>query len=340
MAPQYRPVSVSLNGLPPEVFGAPKDFTFMDAMKEEEALQASQQTNQSNQMVLQQKQGMIDALREKYATQDPTTLDQGDVLNTAKGISMKNGDLGSMLDIIRAERSYATTDRQLTEEEALQLGVEPGTPLSVARAILRSRDLEQEQERFDDPTRVLNRQLDATLKDQRATGTQIRPPTPQQVQKIGAGDAFIAQMEDMEATYIPYISQNRGTRFLEAAVNTNSPESRLYGELNLAAKQAALSLEDRVTDQDYKTIQDIATVQALDTNETVIDRMQRLKDFIKRRNAADLNAMSAGGFNASGLQNRGQFQLPSTAPSQSGGLPRNEDGSPLTREQFLSQRGR
>lgn len=317
--PAYKPLAVNVQGSLPGVFDtAPNSFE--EQRKQAEALQAQELANQINEVAAQKAQQNFDretqlseALKAQFGVQEDGTTPEFDpqsALKLAGSLAIQQGDIDTALNVEKATRSYASNDRVLTDVEATQLDVPIGTSLSVAKALLRARDLEQADARFNDPTRVANRELDALLKDQRSTGTQIRPPTAAQVQKIGAGDAFIAQMDNMEQTYIPQISENRGARFLEAAVNPNSPEARLYGELNLAAKQAALSLEDRVTDQDFKTIQDIATPQKLDTNETIINRMARLKEFIQRRNAADLNAMEAGGFNASGLQNRQPFMIP------------------------------
>lgn len=349
MAPQYRPVSVSLNGLPPEVFGAPKDFTFMDAMKEEEMLQNAQQSNDANQIILQQKKGIIDALRQKYAGADPSTFDPAEALSIAKRAAMGTGDIGTMLDIRRAERSYANGDRQLTDEEAAQLDMPPGTTLSVARAILRNKDLEQEQQRFEDPTRVLNRELDATLKGQRATGTSFQKVSDTELGKLENADGSLQSIGEIKGLLNQVqpgaLSALAAGQVTDLYKDPGSPAYRMYARLELLKKQVA-----RMNDSGALTELDVSMFQPLTVGSPIFDdknslaqRMQDLEGYIRGKQQSIITR------NEQGYRNMDRFKDSlesvgsaggSSAPSQSGGLPRNSDGTPLTREQFYSQRGR
>lgn len=316
--PAYKPLAVNVQGSLPGVFDTAA-VDFGDAQKAAEALQAQELANQINEINAQKAQQAFDAenqlresLKQQFGTQEDgttPTFDPNAALETAMRLAGQQGDLDTMLNVTKAQRTLSG-DRELTDVEAAQLNVPLGTTLSVARAMQRSRDLQLETDKFKDPLRVQNRELDATLKEQRSTGTQIRAPTEAMVNKIGASDAFDTYIQNIEDTYMPYVSENRGERFLARAVNPNSAEARLNNELQLAAKQAALSMEPRVTDQDYQIIANIATPNDLDTNETIIDRMHRLRQFVKTRIESDLNAADAGGYNVEGLKNRATFANP------------------------------
>jgi len=291
--------------------------------------------------------GAEDQMTDKVGEFDPTNA-----LKTAQRIALQQGDLDTALNVQKGLNTFSNSaNRVLTPEEIASLqaqGLEviDGETLAGARlkmalknsnvSVARS---DAVQKRFEENAPI--RDLNETLLKQKTTGTQIRPATEAQVNKIGSSDAFIAQMDDLESRYIPNLSEDRGSRFIQKAANPNSPEARLQGELKLAAKQAALSLEDRVTDADYKMLEDITTIGDLDTNATVIDKMHRLKEFIKRRNASDLNAMEAGGFNSEGLKARKPFMIPKAGSGggvTGGSVPRNPDGSVLSREQFMQLR--
>lgn len=310
--PAYKPLAVNVQGSLPGVFDTAA-IDFGDAQKAAEALRAQELANQINTINAQKAQQNFDreneltnSLKSQFGPQEDGStpdFDPNAAYETAKRIAIQHGDVDTALNITKAQRSLSG-DRELTDVEATQLGVPLGTTLSVARAMQRSKDLQLETTKFNDPLRIQNRELDATLKEQKSTGTQVRAPTEAMVNKIGASDAFDTYIQNIEDTYMPYISENRGERFLASSVNPNSAAARLNNELKLAAKQAALSMEPRVTDQDYQIIADIATPNDLDTNETIIDRMHRLRQYVKTRISSDLNAADAGGYNVEGLRNR------------------------------------
>ena len=333
MAPTYKPLTsagglTGAPGLPPEVFGAPQVRTIDDILREQEALRAQELANQSNEVMVAERQRIANegearrqAIRDQFGDQPTESFNPDEALSVIQRLSIQQGDLDTALAIERTQKerkgsaAYSPEERAILSKEFgydLPEGISP----SFANTLINLKGKNLYEQQINDPLLLKNREWNSILKEQQATGTQIRPPTSAQVAKFGAGDAFIQQMEDMEARYLPYISENRGERLLAAAVNPNSAAARLLGELNLAAKQAALSLEDRVTDQDYKTIQEIALPNDLDTMETARDRMARLKQFIRRRNDADLNAMQSGGFNTEGLRNRNQILIPRVGQGQ------------------------
>lgn len=325
MAPGYKPLTGAggLQGapnLPAEIFKPPQFQSIEDYDRAQAVLLAQELANQQNEIALQERQRIADeqatireSIKNQYAGQEEFDPRVG--LETAQRIAMQNGDYVTALNIEKTIKERSG-NQPLTPSQRTLLApmFEGGIPEGVSPSDLQLYGALQRgnvyADQVHDPLLAENRRINAILAHQRATGSQVRPPSAAQTAKIGAGDAFLAQMDDVEQTYIPYISENRGERFLANAVNPNSAAYRLSKELDLAAKQAALALEDRVTDKDYEIIQDIIQVNDLDTMETVLDKMNRLKIFVQRRNEADLNSMEGGGFNTKGLRNRPSLMIP------------------------------
>lgn len=330
MAPTYKPLPIP-SGLsaPPPVFTGTENLSFMDADAQWAQQRARELANQNNEVAVaeatrqaQEEKVYRDGLIQQFGTPDANGVipefNPDDALQVAQRLALGQGDIDRALAIERATREHKANSAldvpldpaTLAAYRQYMPGLPDGATERMVQGINKVRGTSVYSDQVHDPRLARNRELNATLQEQRATGTQVRPLTPGQVAKLGAGNAFIKQMEDMEARYVPYISENRGARFLAIAANPNSAAARLQGELELAAKQAALSLEDRVTDQDFQTIREITKIQNLDTIETVLDRMARLKQFIQRRNDSDLELMQKHGFNTEERPLPGSFQIP------------------------------
>ena len=350
MPPTYKPLTTAggltgAPGIPAEVFAPPPNRSFDQVLAEQALLRAQAAQAAEQERKIADQDALRTTLQQKFGPQQDGTTPQFDpdsALQIAQTYAIQSGDLNTALAIEKTQRERKESSLPLTESQMQLFGpalpgpIPPGTTtkdLALLGALQRTKGY---VDQVNDPKLARNRDLNAILMEQRATGTQVRAPTAAQVDEAGAANAFNRYMDNINQIYAPYLSENRAIRFLEAAANPNSAEARMFQELNLAAKQAALSLEARVTDRDFEVIQDIITPNKLDTNETILDRMYRLKQFVAIRREEKLNAMQAGGFNTRGLTDIVNTYKP-TNPGSSA-LPRNPDGSALTREQFMQLR--
>ena len=360
MPPSYKPIQVQApQGLTADAFATPS-LSWEDASKTQALLRAQQISNEANQLQLEErqrqeedKQRIRDALQTNFGGEwaglNPVNPDEAYQL--AQKVAIESGDWQTAMTIEKAGKGGALSpgQRQLFQSS---LGIEipadaTAQDLNTLAALQKAQTYAQQ---VSDPKIAKLRDLNAILAEQRATGNQIRPATAAQSGKVAAANSFIGQMDNLEQTYLPYVAENRAERFLTKAANPNSAEFRMQAELDLAAKSAALALEDRVTDKDFETIQKITLINDLDTPATVLDKMRRLKEYIYRRANEDVSAATANGFNVSGLRNPQSLQIPragtinvpnpeATPPLANYGLPRRADGRPLSREEFMAQRG-
>lgn len=326
--PAYKPLAVNVQGSLPGVFDTAA-IDFQDAQKQAEALQAQELANQINEIAAQRAQQNFDdqnqlreSLKQQFGQQEDGTtpnFDPNAALETAMRLAGQQGDLDSMLNVTKAQRTLSG-DRELTDVEAMQLGVPQGTTLSVAKAMQRSQDLNLERARFDDPLRIQNRTLDATLKEQATVGGQIRPMRAPDAIQLGELEEFGKKVDNVRDTYMPYISENRGERFLAAAVNPNSAAGRMKNELDLIATELAAAYNgSRLSDLDFRTMSKLVNYGELDTLGTISDKFDRLKDFTSMKHDTMLESLEKANFNVSNFKAQGSD--PITAGANSANAP-------------------
>jgi hypothetical protein len=345
MPPQYKtyepaPLSPYTMGLLQEVSSThPGDFNakYNDALKTKQAIESQQLNQQSVQMSLAEKQrqaaqekAQADALAIELGKMDTNApIDMNKVWEVVQRNAVKHNDIKTATDIERATRESAYGSNQLLDPGvALNLGLPPETTVAEARLAIKERERLDRNDRFGDEDVVRNRQLTVKLKAQQAAGEQIRPATPAQAAKVGAANAFMRVVDETNAKYIPYLSDNRAARWFDQVVNPNSAEARYANKLVLIAKTAALALEDRVTDKDSQIIENLTTPDARDTLATVIDKVQELRRYIELRLAEDLDAMKRGGFNTRGLENKYPAKDPNALAEELAGQP-SPSGTPV-----------
>lgn len=361
MPPSYKPLAAGIQGIPDEIFNTPS-VSWEDAQKTQALLRAQELNNQANEISLAEKQRIInsqkqlrDAISSQYGGMDPDSFDPDQALRTAEKLSFQTGDLDQALAIERARREHRAGVTPLSEVQRQFLmpslnGQEIPEGITVQdlnlRAALERGNTYAQQVgiQANDP----NRELNAETKRQRLLGEQIRPMTPSQVETLTEMNGLSGFVDNIKDRYLPYISENRGERFLDATVNPNSAAARMKGELDLIATQLAAAYNGkRLSDLDFKTMSKLVQVNDLDTMETVNDKLDRLKELMNLRKGNMLGALEQGRFNISGFKtpdsetigtSGAPENLPPLANYSQGRIPRNPDGSVLTREQFMKLR--
>jgi len=374
MPPSYKPLAAGVQGIPEEIFNNP-GITFEDAQKQQALARAQELANQrSEQQVRSEEMQIAEAQRqlEQQARQRDAIIgkfgagggefnpDEG--LRTAQRVALEGGDISTALDIEKALRarkigggfggSGSAANMPLPEAMRIaaseQLGIElpPGTTqkdIATLTGIMRTRTYADQVGTYvNDP----NRELNAQTKAARLAGEQVTKPSEKLALSVGASTAFGNEVDRTLERYVPYVSENRGVRFLAAMANPNSAAARYMGAVNLLAKQAALALEDRVTNEDYAIIKELSTPTELDTLETMMDKARELKGFIKRRTEQNLLAAESVNINVTKLKQMAGMSSPTPTPLTpgaapgGGGVPLNPDGTPLSREQFMALRNR
>jgi len=375
MPPSYKPLAAGIQGIPEEIFNNP-GITFEDAQKQQALARAQELSNQmqeqnvrknealigEQQRQLQQESQLRDALVSQYGggNVDMNSFDPDAALITAQKIALQNGDLNTAIAIEKTQRErragkaeaapLSDAQRELFQS---QLGTQlpPGATMKDVNTLAALARTNAYTGIANDPLRARNRELNGILMEQRTTGSQIRPMTAPQVDQVNTLDEFSAKAENIVNTYMPYMTTNRGVRFLEAAVNPNSPEAGLNRELGLlAAILAKAHNSGALSDQDYDRALPLLKPEALDTNENIMFKVQRAMENNGVAKAVKLAGFQSGGFNVGGFTNKGGGQQPDLAnygaPQQQsltprqGGVPLNPDGTPLSREQFMALRNR
>lgn len=373
MPPSYKPLSASTEAAPTGVFAAPPNPSFMDFEQAEALRRAQELTNQMNELKAQQMQQQFEAskqfgqaVQQQFGAQpDGSTpeFDPNAVLNLAQKYSAQGGDMGSFLDAAKIRNmSQNSSNRELAPEELDALsaqGIElaPGSTIANARIAISLKNSGISAQRANIYANDPNREINALLKQQKLEGKEIRPLNAEQLNTINEIDSLSSFVDNVKERYIPYISENRGERFLEASLNPNSAAARLKSELDLVATQLAAAYNGkRLSDLDFKTMSKLVQPSDLDTMETVIDRLNRLKEMTELRRTGLLNTLETGQFNVSNFKipragsaanaeiSPDATTLPpltnyGSAPGPaSTGVPKNSDGSPLTKEQFMALR--
>lgn len=350
MAPTYKPLTsagglTGAPGLPPEVFGAPQVRTIDDILREQEALRAQELANQSNEVLVAERQRIAQegearrqAIRDQYGDQPTESFNPDDALSVIQRLSIQQGDLDTALAIERTQKErkgsapYSEFDRQVIEKELGYPLPEGATPSLVNTLVnLKGKNLYEQQ--LNDPLLAQNRQLNAILKGQQATGTQIKHLTPEQTGQITELESFSGFVDNVKNRYLPYISENRAERFLAAAANPNSAAARLNGELNLVATQLAAAYNGkRLSDLDFQTMSQLLKPNDLDTLETVADRLDRAVEFAEMRKGKYLGTLETARFNVTGFQDPQNQKAPLLIPKvNQGQLPSLADyGAPKT----------
>jgi hypothetical protein len=308
MAPTYKPLSFTM----PQ-FEQPVDFfTAEQAYAKQRATEIAQEAAQADAEIKVRKAEADEKLRGALTEQFGASgeYDPDTAFNIAKKFAAESGDLESMINIEKAQRERSATRAPLTAQQRsfyepiLERPIPEGTTmqdLTTAGALQRANAYGAQT---DFNINSVNTDLRRRKLEQEVNGTRTRAPNTQETGMVGASDAATNLLDNISARYLPEIPENRGIRYAEAKANPNSAISRYVKDLSLAAKQVALSMEVRVTDQDYQIIADAAIPNDLDTMDTLIDKNQRLKDLVENRTRTNFNAMEGGGVNVTGLRNR------------------------------------
>lgn len=376
MPPVYKPLTsagglTGAPGVPAEIFNE-QALSLEDYERQNAQLRAQELANQSNEITVSQRQRAADqeaqlreALQSQYGGQDQSSFDPDAALQTAQRIALQSGDLDTALNIerITKERQQGTApltpqQRQLFEQqtgEALPEGITVRDLTTLAGLQKANTYAQQVGIYANDP----NRELRAQRLAKELTGEQLRPLNADQVNTLNELESFSGFVDNVKQRYLPYISENRAERFLAASVNPNSAAARLKSELDLVATQLAAAYNGkRLSDLDFQTMSKLVQVSDLDTMETVVDRLDRLKEFTDFRKGNFVETLGKGNFNVSNFRiprvsagGAGTAETPSavapvipgagqTPPLANYGVPRNPDGSKLTKEQFMALRNR
>lgn len=392
MPPSYKELPVQIpQGLIGDTFNQ-KAIDFTDAEKIQAALRAQELNNQAVQLSVDAKQRQADqekelrdALIAQYGADAPTDpndpnankYDPIEGYKTAQRISLQHGDLAAAKDAAMAQRSLqgGIQDRPLTDIEAVQLDVPPGTTLAVANSMLRSRNLGISAGNLDARNRGLNEAV-----DKRSDAIQSYAPGGYEanIDEKGQGPG----KKDGELFTVAITAHDRINNDLDmleqsfANSDPNDPtapeflkQKALLGDIQIALKQknnfgAALTAnEERLNNATNPVVlarPDVGAGTALinaGLGRDPLDSINNMRvilgadlesqafryKFKKSSNrpapSFDPNTNSPG--DISGAMDRsgaGTAGTPEVAGS--GTLPRNADGSPLSREQFMALRNK
>lgn len=310
MPPQYNPLQLaqSLTAPPPGVFN--QEATTWDQEKAKQAALLAQKLNnesmqvtvgqkqRADNMQIQQEQGLQQAFGPQADGSQPD-FDPNKALDIAKKIAAQNGDLGSMLEITKAQRQYQNPGTQLlSPEQLIEFDLPEGSTVADAKLAISMKNSGISQGNLDIRLNDPNRELNADLKRQRRDGTQVRPMTEKQTEAETAFEDLLTYSEDVKNTYAPYISENRGKRFLDEAVNPNSPAARMQNELTLLATTLAAGFNGkRLSDLDQRTMEKLVKINKLDTMETVLDKFDRIQSFARSRQKNFFDVLNRRGYN-------------------------------------------
>ena len=295
---------------------------------------------------------------------EPQNFDPIEGYKLAQQIAMQQGNLSAAAEASRAQKALqgGSQDRLLTDVEAMQLDVPPGTPLSVANSMLRARGIEGIQSRFDDPSLAKARDLNVTLKNQRATGTQFQNIGGPELTKIQSSEGALVSVGEVNGLVEQLdpgaLSALKAGKVTELYKDPGEPAYRMYATLDLLKKQVA-----RMNDSGALTQLDVDMFAPLtvgspiyDSQESLKQRMDDLARYIAKKKEIIIST------NERAFRNMDRFKdpawqngqpAPDAAPdvagavergagtaqvAGSGKLPRNPDGSVLTREQFMALR--
>lgn len=367
MPPSYKPLAAGIQGIPEEIFNNP-GITFEDAQKQQALARAQELSNQMQEQNVRKNEATIGEQQRQLAQEaqqrdaiiaqfgggnvDMNSYDPGAALSTLKRVAAQSGDVDTMLSIekIERERRTARAEQQPVSAEMLQYlnsmnsdnpsPIPAGATLRDITAAAGLRRTSSYADMMNDPVRAENRRLNGILMEQRTTGSQIRPMTAPQVDQVNNLDEFSAKADEIVNTYMPYMTENRGVRFLQQAANPNSAEAGLYRELGLlAAILAKAHNSGALTDQDYLRALPLLKPEALDTNENIMFKVQRAMETNAVAKAVKLAGFEKGNFNIGGFGSNSAPQQQGGAPRQ-GGVPLNQDGTPLSKEQFMALRNK
>lgn len=331
MPPTYKPLQAKVEGIPNEVFGAPGYQSIEDFDKMQAAALAQELNNQNNQITVQDRQRKFDqenqlrnALVARYGGADVQNFNPDEALQLAQSIALQNGDLDTALAVEKATRERNSANAPLTESQ-MQLyapflpggSVPPGTTMkdiATLSGLQRSSAYAQSTDVYaNDP----NRQLNADIKEKRLAGEHVGEVPKEISNEMAELDTLPQFVSNIKDRYLPYISENRGERFLAATANPNSAAYRMMKELNLVATQLAAAYNGkRLSDLDYKIASDIIQINDLDTMGTIVDKMDRLNEFMRIRKLAKINAYEKGGINMDRFKSSEKPETGQSAPFQ------------------------
>lgn len=347
MPPTYNPLQAAIpsSGIIGLDFNTPAiDFT--QAQQQQAQLLAQQLGNQQNEIrtdILkrqnEQANQLQDALKQQYGSMSPTdTFDPDAALKTAQRIALTQGDLDTALSIEKTKNQFTNSGNQLLSPEQLRNFRDAGIDLPDTATIAEARVA----------VALKNAGTNAGSLDIRS-GKGYRALPASETNTLNEIDSLGVFVDNIKQRYMPYISENRGERFLDAAVNPNSAAARMANELDLIATQMAAAYNGkRLSDLDFKTMSKLVQIQPLDTLETVSDKLDRLKEFMAIRKQNLVGSLDKAKYNVSKFQDNPDISgalgrsgaeqqggLPPLTDYSGGRLPRNPDGSPLSREQFM-----
>lgn len=329
MAPIYKPLTsaggiTGAPGLPAEVFAPPGRMTFDDAQKAEAILRAQQLANQSNEIKVGSQQAIHDALTQQYgpdAQQSQQEFNPQEALQTAQRLALQSGDIDTAINIERSRSSFQnSSNRQLSPEEvqslqAQGLDVIEGETLAGARLKMALKNsmnsmarADAVQGRFDELAPI--RQLDGTLKYQKATGTEFQKVSDTALsqlenadgalQSIGAVGGLLSQLDPGA------LSALRAGQITDIYKDPGSPAYRMYARLELLKKQVA-----RMNDSGALTELDVSMFQPLtvgspiyDDANSVAQRMNDLAGYIAAKQQSVIKR------NEQGYRNMDRFKDP------------------------------
>lgn len=329
---KYNPLPVSLDAAPKGIFDVQaNDLT--DYEKQNAALLAQQLANESNQMRVNETKRQLDdqaklrnALAAQYGGGDVTDFNPDEALRTAQRVALQQGDLDTALSIERTQRERSGESpltaaqmefyQPIFGDRKIPQGITM-KDLTTSSALNKANSYAQQVEtQASDPNRVLN----ALLKQQDLTGEKIKELTPEQESTLNSFDSLSGMIDGIKQKYLPFISENRGIRFLDLTTNPNSPASRMQNELSLVTAEIAKAYNgSRLSDADIKVMAPLTQINNLDTLETVNDKLNRIKEIMNNKKISFISNLARGRVNTSGY---GGPQLPLITRDLSGLLPR------------------
>ncbi|MBL0320545.1 MAG: hypothetical protein IPP74_14815 [Alphaproteobacteria bacterium] len=245
-------------------------------------------------------------------------------LDLGEGLALKYGMLDEAARLQNSKRT-AGGDRLLTDTELAQFGLPEGSTVQTLKADQAAKRLALGNKNSAIADR---RTVTSETNTKIRQGTAPKGLTDSEVQSYNALDDLSSLTKNVKETYMPYISENRAERFLAAATNPNSAAARMQAELTLLTTQMAAAWNGkRLSDLDYKTMAPLTQINDLDTLETVSNKLDRLEQIASIRRDNLTSNLEKSGRNVDNFKvkkaNRAPFDVP-----------RNADGSVLTKEQF------
>lgn len=298
MPPSYKPRPIPQGMLPQDLFQSDGMMSLDQAQAlhaqeraRELALEAQEMNFEEKQRLLAQEEAQREKLKAEFGPRPDGTepeFDPDKAWNIVEKLAIQNGDIKTATEVARARR-ILREERILTDEEAITMGVPPGTTLQVAHAMLRAKDLNDRQSRFFDPTQSQIRDQNLTLKEQQATGTQYQKISDSELTKIQSSEGSMATIGEVNSLLDQLdpgaLSALKAGKVTDLYKDPGSPAYRMYANLDLLKKQVA-----RMNDSGALTQLDVEMFAPLtagspiyDSKESVRQRMDDLARYISRK---------------------------------------------------------